>query len=1204
MTAVLVPIHLDVLMVRTAGEPFAPTKMARPAPSAANAKRQQLLPDPFGADIARPPGAYLHWSLPDGLTRAVHDGTSAPVYPAIPDRWLIVRITGDVTAGPRSLTAWLLPNVNDSPPTVLSGVLGQSAPPLTSEPPPGQALTVLGTGDLAWSAYYDNVVDVLSLYDDLSGVTGAVSYLVLGWYAHPDLDPFTPSSTRPSPDDVLADHAWSLPADTDSSAITALLCHGAAVGLGWPGPHWPGDGGTLGTEAGGPPDPSTIGVAIADTIAEAGATFGVTIDGDPEDDSGQLLMQATMAGMLSQLAQPDGPAVIDTALHTARFAAAPSADTSETIWEPSVPTPPDGSSAAATPHATGTTPPAGGIGVGNGLADAVVASAATANGVTPADDPDGPDDAGSLVDAGRSTPRVFSPTDPVLVLSGAGRAFNHGGDTRFGPEDTLQCRISGTTVTWAGAAGTNAPDIGEILPSGTDAQLTALQAPADAWPLLVETAALDPSSAPDLAAATPAQPSPDAAARAAWLADPTVLPSALAGTLPTPVGILGPVRPWTPMHVEWQLDWMPATDGIHAFTLGSVDFETPDPDALPATEAAQPLQGRSLLTASPARIAAGGTTSALALLRRAGVLDDHPVADRLSATIAPIAAAGGAAAISGAAGAVGDQDLLSGSLEGFLAQLRGENLDPIVRPPGNTSDLTSHATATDVIRAGLASLHRARVVDAFGQYVDLAGSSASAVADQTQVAVGAAEAIDGKPGLIAMLPRFNAPARVMLRYADSDGEQKDANTAISPVCGFVVPSALDGSLEFFGADGSALGRLRPDPVRATVWEEDPGEPATLGAKPSSSIPNAFLGAFADGLLTADTALAATNPAGQDLPQTALAALNQLIDTTRWTVDSSGTAGDEHLALLLGHPVAVLRAGIKIDVQSVPATSTAQTTSVPVKLGTLAHTQDGLLAYFVSDDYSRVRAVDPSVGEVVPPGGSAITSTYVDLGPSFPVQPGAPVGLTLLAVPATDVHATAGLLPQKAVGMRRDWVSDGLAQLAPNWRYGPVLIDRKVTRIPVASDVHGIWSWHHRTDHNSWATDTIVTATPAAIVPDDRVEVEYGWISLVVAPDPHFPGIPIRVRSITKPIRDAVHRIQGVAGLNGDGSSWWMTLDSAIGMVQSGRFFFFVLDEDTQTQIPIVVGVSDSGRPFLRTEFDGKETNNLSVLPEYPIMQQP
>jgi hypothetical protein len=419
-----------------------------------------------------------------------------------------------------------------------------------------------------------------------------------------------------------------------------------------------------------------------------------------------------------------------------------------------------------------------------------------------------------------------------------------------------------------------------------------------------------------------------------------------------------------------------------------------------------------------------------------------------------------------------------------------------------------------------------------------------------------------------------------------------------------VPSPIDGSLEFFDADGTALGRLRPDPERGTVWEEDPGEPATLGRLPSASIPNAFLGQFADGLLAADTALAAATPRGTDLPQTGLAALNQLIDTTRWTVDSSGTSGDEHLALLLGHPVAVLRAAVKVDVQEVPADSTAKTTAVPVKLGTLAHTQDGLLAYFVADDYARVRPVDPAVGTLAPPGGAPITSTYVDLSqPSFPVQPGSPVTLTLLAVPATDVHATVGLLPQKAVGMRRDWVSTGLAQLAPNWRYGPVLIDRKATRIPVASDVHGTWSWHHRAAPGSWTTDTIVTATPTAILPDDRVSAQYGWISLKLAPDPNFPGIPVRVRAITIKKRDAVHRIEGVGGTNGDGSLWWMTLDNAIGMVESKRFFFYVLDDDGKTQIPIVTDVSASGRPFLRTDWDGKPTNNLRALPDYPAMQK-
>ncbi|MGA9674273.1 MAG: DUF3892 domain-containing protein [Mycobacterium sp.] len=148
---------------------------------------------------------------------------------------------------------------------------------------------------------------------------------------------------------------------------------------------------------------------------------------------------------------------------------------------------------------------------------------------------------------------------------------------------------------------------------------------------------------------------------------------------------------------------------------------------------------------------------------------------------------------------------------------------------------------------------------------------------------------------------------------------------------------------------------------------------------------------------------------------------------------------------------------------------------------------------------------------------------------------------------------------------------------------------------------GYWNWHHQTASAQWTTDTIVNATDTALVPDDRVAVQYGWISLELAPDPDFPGIPIQVSCITKPIRDAKHRIQGVGGLNGDGSRWWTTLDAAIAMVESRRFSFFVLDNTTPvaTPIPIVVDLSPAGRKFLRTDFDGKPTDNLEQLPECP-----
>lgn len=128
---------------------------------------------------------------------------------------------------------------------------------------------------------------------------------------------------------------------------------------------------------------------------------------------------------------------------------------------------------------------------------------------------------------------------------------------------------------------------------------------------------------------------------------------------------------------------------------------------------------------------------------------------------------------------------------------------------------------------------------------------------------------------------------------------------------------------------------------------------------------------------------------------------------------------------------------------------------------------------------------------------------------------------------------------------------------------------------------------------------MVNATGTAVIPDDRALVQEGWLSLQLAPPPNFPGIPIEVNGITKPIRDAHHRIQGIGNMDPATKhvNWWMTLDAAIQMVESGRFLFYVLDGTIQ--VPIVVDVSPAGRKFLRTEFDNKATDNLEQLQEIP-----
>src|SRR5690606_29550169 len=54
--------------------------------------------------------------------------------------------------------------------------------------PDGYFLQAAGPGDLSWSVGYDNIKNVLSLYDELSDDAAVYTYSVIGWYADPAND--------------------------------------------------------------------------------------------------------------------------------------------------------------------------------------------------------------------------------------------------------------------------------------------------------------------------------------------------------------------------------------------------------------------------------------------------------------------------------------------------------------------------------------------------------------------------------------------------------------------------------------------------------------------------------------------------------------------------------------------------------------------------------------------------------------------------------------------------------------------------------------------------------------------------------------------------------------------------------------------------------------------------------------------------------
>lgn len=1091
MTALLVPVQLDALVVRDAKQPWALTKLADPKPSKGDRRQQNLTPAPFQQlKTPRPAGAYLHWALPDALTRTITDpATGRPTFRAVPDRWLLIRLSGPV---PRAVRTWLIPNVNASAPAVIDPLNGQPVP--SPGAAPELPLTAAGPGDLSWAGYFDNVRDRLALYDPLTGVPpGPVAYLVCGWYTDPALDPartgtVTDSALR------LADLGWTydpaqLPAGVgfpDSSVY-----FGTAVSIGWPRANWEGDGGRLGTETDRRPRAADIAAGVGETIAEAVAAVS-TPDAAP---ALARLVEGMLTGALDHLDRPDGPARLDTDLHARRFGARPSAHQEEWIWQPE----------------------------GNGRRV------------------DGPTDAG-FRKVRASQPRAWDALAPEIALSGAGRGFRHGGDGRFTETGDVACRIEGSTLAAFGT--TKEPGRGAaVLPANPLGGLAAYGLPSAVPGLLTELACLDPGSAPDLSKATPREPSPVAAVRAAWWAaqDPSAPPgppatARIEGVLPSPLAVTPPSVPWIPMHLEWSAAYLPSPRRAYDWDLLDLDYALPSSYAVPDPDPGHPLSGRILLSAPAATLATAGEDGA---------------------------------------------DLLSGAFADLTAQLRKDPLGVVVRPidgsaPPEEPPPGPRPAGFVAFRAGFMRLDRLRLVDGYGRFLDLLPG--------LDMRTGPGVAAPNHPELVALKPRFTAPARVLLRYAAASGDKADASGGVSPVCGFVAPSPLDGTLEFFDAEGGRLGRLRPDAVTGTAWEEDPGQPASYGARPSQQIPNAFLGGVADALLAADTAAA-----GRRGDHTALESLVRIMDVTRWSVDTTGRAGDEHLALLLASPVAVLRATLLLDVQDPRDPEENRRTAVAVKLGTLAHQQDGLLAYTVADDLSRIRIVDPAVAD-------GISSSFVDTSDVFYAYPGTPVPLLLFVVPQADVHVTTGLLPQKAVGMLREWTATPLAKLSPALRYGPVLRDSKVTRMPVPADIRGTWTWHRRPSPDTWADAEVVPSTVDAILGDDPQVAGDGWLSVALIPDTTYTQTAVQVRISHIRTRGKDHLI-AVGGHNPDGTPFLLPVQQAARFAESGRFAFYVQQPGFDRREVYVV--HREGERYLRTTPDPHLENNLMHLPEAP-----
>ena len=315
------------------------------------------------------------------------------------------------------------------------------------------------------------------------------------------------------------------------------------------------------------------------------------------------------------------------------------------------------------------------------------------------------------------------------------------------------------------------------------------------------------------------------------------------------------MRPWNPIHLDWKIEYLPSAGGPADWSLDEIDYVT---QTTPGASGIV-LCGRVHLTAGAASTAARASPHSVAASR--GTTGTGPLAvrgperaysnlaftmlnhlDGLTAVLEanPTTGAINRSPLDDIISALDDMDVLTGAMDNFHTRLRGgltgDGLT-VPQPPG--SPIPSPFIP---VRAGFLKIHRLRLVDGFGQFVDLAGSSDQQDVDPSQIITTGPAAVPEAPGIAALPPRFTSPARLWFRYLESTDDTQDATASTSPVCGYVLPNHLDGAVEFFDDQGSNLGEVRPDPQAGIVWDEAPGTPATVGTDPQRAIPNPKLAA--------------------------------------------------------------------------------------------------------------------------------------------------------------------------------------------------------------------------------------------------------------------------------------------------------------------------------------------------------------------------
>jgi hypothetical protein len=358
------------------------------------------------------------------------------------------------------------------------------------------------------------------------------------------------------------------------------------------------------------------------------------------------------------------------------------------------------------------------------------------------------------------------------------------------------------------------------------------------------------------------------------------------------------------------------------------------------------------------------------------------------------------------------------------------------------------------IRTGALKLLRLRLVDNFGQSRDV---------DCGRLITTEKLNIDNSPYPVTLPPRLTQPARLNFRWLSAAADEQEMNDhpATTPVCGWVLPNNLDDGLMIYDNRGQALGYVD----ESARWQPAPGSEDPVVVE---EIPNPHLRQMVSYLLARGAAFL----------QNFISALDNALEN----IEPENFAQHQGMALLMGRPIALVRASINLELQGRPAahegwnafrqdmrrntrdTNGFDRVSFPVRIGEYRQFNDGVVGYWRESEggYEGDIFYAPQSGDIeddhIRIYAEGQTTVYQDPMTIYQTVDSPPQLLALLIDPRGSVHATSGVVPVKSISIPPDQYTDALAAVEVTFLSAPILTEAGKLRLPLSAEPGAEWSW--------------------------------------------------------------------------------------------------------------------------------------------------